>query len=59
MGVFFATAAITHLSPNQFFGIEFWIGFSINTTAVEIWLHSKSVSAQNLYPIRPGGRGGT
>jgi hypothetical protein len=29
MGVFFATASRTHLSPNQFFGIAFWIGFSI------------------------------
>ncbi len=30
MGVFFATARLTHLLPAQFFGIAFWIGFSIN-----------------------------
>lgn len=38
MGIFFATSAITHLRPQQFFGIAFWIGFSINTIAIELWL---------------------
>ena len=41
MGIFFATSARTHLGPNQFFGIAFWIGFSINAIAIELWLHSK------------------
>jgi hypothetical protein len=41
MGVFFATSARTHLGPNQFFGIAFWIGFSINALIIELWLHSK------------------
>ncbi len=41
MGVFFATSRLTHLEPRQFFGIAFWIGFSINTIAIEIWLRSK------------------
>ena len=41
MGVFFATSPLTHLTVNQFFGIAFWIGFSINTIVVELWLHSK------------------
>ena len=40
MGVFFATSQLTHLEPRQFFGIAFWIGFSINTIAVELWLRS-------------------
>lgn len=40
MGVFFATSPLTHLQPNQFFGIAFWIGFSINTIVVEWWLRS-------------------
>ena len=40
MGFFFATSRLTHLSPNQFFGIAFWIGFSINTLAIEFWLRS-------------------
>ncbi|HZR56074.1 MAG TPA: DUF2306 domain-containing protein [Terriglobales bacterium] len=41
MGVFFATSHLTHLAPNQFFGIAFWIGFSINTLAIELWLRSR------------------
>jgi hypothetical protein len=40
MGVFFATSSRTHLGPHQFFGIAFWIGFSINAVAVELWLRS-------------------
>jgi hypothetical protein len=41
MGVFFATSRLTHLEPQQFFGIAFWIGFSINTIAIELWLRSR------------------
>jgi pyridoxine/pyridoxamine 5'-phosphate oxidase len=38
MGMFFATRPLTHLGPSQFFGMAFWIGFSINTIAVEFWI---------------------
>jgi hypothetical protein len=38
MGAFFATSPLTHLQPKDFFGIAFWIGFSINTLVVELWL---------------------
>jgi hypothetical protein len=41
MGAFFATSFRTHLDPSQFFGIAFWIGFSINASVIELWLHSK------------------
>ena len=41
MGVFFATRHATHLSPQQFFGIAFWVGFSINWIVAEVWLHRK------------------
>jgi len=40
MGIFFATSRLTHLGPRQFFGVAFWIGFSINTIIVETWLRS-------------------
>jgi hypothetical protein len=40
MGVFFATARLTHLVPQQFFGIAFWIGFSMNVLVFEFWIHS-------------------
>jgi hypothetical protein len=38
MGIFFATSRLTRLQPHQFFGIAFWIGFSVNTLLVEFWL---------------------
>jgi hypothetical protein len=38
MGVFFATRSLTHLAPSQFFGIAFWIGFSVNLVVIELWL---------------------
>ena len=41
MGVFFATSPLTHLSPQQFFGIAFWIGFSVNVVVIELWLRSR------------------
>jgi Predicted membrane protein (DUF2306) len=44
MGVFFATSPWTHLEPRQFFGIPFWIGFAINTIAVELWLQFRGVN---------------
>lgn len=40
MGVFFATSSLTHLVPGQFFGIAFWIGFSINVVIFEVWIRS-------------------
>jgi hypothetical protein len=46
MGIFFATTKATHLSPQQFFGIAFWIGFSINTLIVELWLRSRGGESQ-------------
>ncbi len=42
MGVFFATSKLTHLGPRQFFGIAFWIGFSINWIVVESWFRFKN-----------------
>jgi hypothetical protein len=41
MGVFFATSPLTHWTPRQFFGIAFWVGFSINSIAVEFWIRSR------------------
>jgi len=42
MGVFFATSSITQMTPRQFFGIAFWIGFSINWIVVELWLRTRA-----------------
>ena len=54
MGVFFATSAATHLVPSQFFGIAFWIGFSINTLVFEFWLRSADRRLQPLSAAVPG-----
>jgi prepilin signal peptidase PulO-like enzyme (type II secretory pathway) len=40
MVVFFATARLTHLLPQEFFGMAFWIGFSINVLLFESWIRS-------------------
>jgi hypothetical protein len=46
MGVFFATAPLTHLAPRQFFGIAFWIGWFINTLGIELWLRAHRPAAE-------------
>ncbi len=38
MGIFFATASITHLQPQQFFGTAFWIGFTTSYIAGESYI---------------------
>lgn len=48
VGVFFATSRLTHLTAHQFFGYAFWIGFSINTIAIEVWLRSRKGAAERI-----------
>jgi hypothetical protein len=48
MGVFFATSRLTHLTPQQFFGIAFWIGFSLNTLVMELWLRSSAAERAGI-----------
>jgi hypothetical protein len=43
MGVFFATQSVTHLQPQQFFGIAFWIGFTVTYIAGEAYLRTHAV----------------
>ncbi|HTV03897.1 MAG TPA: DUF2306 domain-containing protein [Acidobacteriaceae bacterium] len=50
MGVFFATSRLTHLTPHQFFGIAFWIGFSTNTVAIELWLRTHKLPVERIIP---------
>ena len=53
MGIFFATSRLTHLEPKQFFGIAFWIGFSINTLVVELWFRARDRQAGRM-AMHPG-----
>jgi uncharacterized membrane protein len=39
VGVFFATRSITHLTPHDFFGTAFWLGFTMNSIVAEIWIN--------------------
>jgi uncharacterized membrane protein len=39
VGVFFATSRLTHLTPHDFFGTAFWLGFTIQTIAAETWIN--------------------
>ena len=40
VGVFFATSRFSGLSPHEFFGIAFWIGFVLHLIAAEAWIHA-------------------
>jgi hypothetical protein len=40
MGVFFATRPLTGLTPHQFLGIAFWIGFTLTWLAGEVYLRT-------------------
>jgi uncharacterized membrane protein len=39
VGIFFATRRLTHLTPHDFFGTAFWLGFTIQLLAAEIWIN--------------------
>lgn len=45
VGIFFATSRLTHLQPHQFFGIAFWIGFTLTWIAGEIYIRTRPTSA--------------
>ena len=36
IGAFFAAS---RLSPHEFFGTAFWLGFTITLIAAEVWIH--------------------
>jgi uncharacterized membrane protein len=38
MGIFFATSRLTGMTPHDFFGIAFWIGFTFTWIAGEVWI---------------------
>jgi uncharacterized membrane protein len=39
VGIFFATSRLTHLTPGDFFGTAFWLGFTLQLIAAEAWIH--------------------
>lgn len=49
IGFFFATSRLTHLTPHEFFGTAFWLGFTLQLIAAEAWIHY----TQELQPDAP------
>jgi uncharacterized membrane protein len=39
VGAFFATQSLTRLTPPEFFGIAFWLGFTLHLIAAEAWIN--------------------
>ena len=40
IGVFFMTSRLTELTPHEFFGTAFWIGFTLHVMAAEAWIQT-------------------
>jgi hypothetical protein len=40
VGIFFATSRLTGLTPHEFFGTAFWIGFTIQLIVAESWIRT-------------------
>ena len=45
IGLFFATNRISGLTPEEFFGIAFWIGFVLHLLAAEAWILVDTIGA--------------
>lgn len=64
VGIFFATSRLTHLTPRDFFGTAFWLGFTLQLIAAEAWIHytrrerndrASAQSAETLVGTSPTG----
>jgi uncharacterized membrane protein len=53
MGVLFATSRFSGLTPREFFGIAFWIGFVLHLMAAEAWIHATIQATQSRQQIEP------
>jgi uncharacterized membrane protein len=56
IGVFFATSAISRLTPREFFGIAFWIGFVMHLIAAEAYVHTAPPRQLKVHRPSPEGR---
>jgi uncharacterized membrane protein len=52
IGIFFATSLVTGLTPAEFFGIGFWIGFVLHLVAAEAWIYWTRAQAQPGAAVR-------
>ena len=54
IGFFFATSSLTGLTPREFFGTAFWIGFVVSLMVAETWIH---ITAPPRYGMATSRRG--
>jgi uncharacterized membrane protein len=52
VGIFFATSRFFGLTPREFFGIAFWIGFVLHLMAAEAWIRATQSPRRQLEPAR-------
>jgi uncharacterized membrane protein len=44
VGIFFATSRLSGLTPREFFGIAFWVGFVLHLIVAEAWIRHSAAS---------------
>jgi hypothetical protein len=49
VGIFFATSRISGLTPHEFFGTAFWLGFTLHLIAAEWWIHATVPNTSKTY----------
>ena len=47
IGIFFASSRFSGLTPYQFFGTAFWIGFVLHLVIAEVWIYKTRVTEIN------------
>jgi hypothetical protein len=52
MGIFFATSRLSGLTPREFFGIAFWIGFVLHLMVAEAWIHATQTQRRQFEAVR-------
>jgi len=48
VGLFFATSRLSGLTPHQFFGMAFWIGFLLHAFLAEYWIRETAAANQTI-----------
>jgi uncharacterized membrane protein len=52
VGAFFATQGLTRLTPPEFFGIAFWLGFTMHLVAAEAWInHTRALDRRDILSV--------
>jgi uncharacterized membrane protein len=49
VGIFFVTSRLSGLTPSEFFGTAFWIGFTVHLIVAESWIRTHPQSSQSQF----------